>query len=1155
MNIGQLNSVQKVISQLKIADNRAVKIAGTWGGFAPLLALHIQQELKKPILYISPHLDDADNVVDDLIAFHPSSLSAKESIFPQTSVLDKAAAGKKADYGGQVGGRNIETLPGRAGEELIDATDEISAARARLVLKLAPATSGGGNRPPQAAAAKYGIISTSIQALMQPVPRPERLLKKGLALGVGKIVEMDRICGWLVDNGFEAVARIDLPGQFVKRGGIIDIFAPVTTQSNQPIAIRIEFFGDKIESIRTIDLDTQRSSGNIEDITITSAIGDGDGDGRTLFLDVLDPETIIFVHEPTDVQEIADVFIRRVERPGGLYKWEEIFKAIDGFKKVFVSRFADDADSIELRIKSTQQFEHKSGPVWAGHSPRCDRVATGRTALQQLTQLGQEGWNVYLYCETGAEVKRIEEIICEDKRTPRQAGGLNLPIGFVHRGFIIEELKTIVATHHELFGQAILRRTIRPIGAMAAVDSAAELNKGDYVVHINYGIGKFKGIETIAKDGNKCEFLTLQYADKALVHIPVQNIGFVQKYIGTTAVRPKLSKIGTKKWERQKNKVASAVADLASELLEIQAKRQSMKGIKYGEDSRWQREFEESFLYQETPDQEVCSEQIKADMKKAVPMDRLLCGDVGYGKTELAMRAAFKAIEAGKQVAVLVPTTVLCIQHERTFTQRFADFPILVESINRFKTKQHAAEIVKRTKEGKVDILIGTHRLLSNDVGFKDLGLLIIDEEQRFGVEHKEKLKKMRVNVDILTMTATPIPRTLHMAMLGLRDISSLATPPLDRRAVVTQVKKFDAEIIKRAILFELNRQGQIFFVHNRVQTIEKFADEIRKLVPDVRIAIAHGQMHKHELEKAMIEFVLGEIDVLLCSAIIESGIDIPNANTIIINDADRFGLAQLHQLRGRVGRFKHRAYSYFLLPRTRSITPVAAKRLKAIEEYSQLGAGFKIALRDLEIRGAGNILGPEQSGHINTIGFELFCRVLAEAVKRLRKEPLEKEPSAVVDLGFSVYIPRSYIQADSQRMNVYRRIAAARVPQDIARLEEELGDIFGQICPEVRKLLELAEIRLLASTVGIRAITISGDDVVFALESSFAAASSFAKASEDKSEDKKDGAKKAMKIFADVPGKVRIPDAMAVHIRLEKNYLEPDTICAVLRKILRKKA
>ncbi|MFA5292384.1 MAG: transcription-repair coupling factor [Phycisphaerae bacterium] len=1134
MDLGQLKSVQEVISQLKADDkgavrqahHRAVKIAGTWGSFAPLLAGHIHQQLKKPILYISPHLDDSDDVVDDLMAFHPSSSSAKASISCEAFGPDKVAANKREDYGGQVSGRNIETLPGRAGEELIDATDEISSARARLVLKMAlkqPPPQGWGLNNNQ------GIISTSIQALMQPVPRPEKLIEKGLALQKGQTVEMDKACQWLVDNGFEAVAQIDLPGQFVRRGGIIDIYTPVSAQSNQPIAIRVEFFGDEIESIRTIDLDSQRSSGHIDSITITSAILDNDRDNQTMFLNIIDPETIIFIQEPSEVQEVADVFIQRVERPEGLYTWNEIYKKISTFKQVSISRFGDDPENIELRIKSTQQFEHKSGPVWAGH----------REALQELTRLAEDGWDVCLYCETGAEVKRIEEIINEDKRTPTAGVGakqnIHLPVGFVHRGFIIEELKTIIATHHELFGQAIIRRTTRPIGAAVGIDSAAELKKGDYVVHINYGIGKFKGGEVIDKAGQKCEFLTLQYADEVKIHVPVQNIGFVQKYIGTTAVRPKLSKIGTKKWERQKNKVAAAVNDLAAELLEIQAKRQSMQGITYGADSNWQREFEESFLYQETPDQIIAVEQIKTDMQKPMPMDRLLCGDVGYGKTELAMRAAFKAIEAGKQVAVLVPTTVLCIQHERTFTQRFADFPISVESVNRFKTKAQATEIIKRTKQGRVDILIGTHRLLSSDVGFKDLGLLIIDEEQRFGVEHKEKLKKMRVNVDILTMTATPIPRTLHMAMLGLRDISSLATPPLDRRAVVTQVKKFDAEIIKRAIVFELNRQGQIFLVHNRVQTIKKFADEIQKLLPGIKTTIAHGQMPKHQLEKAMIEFVLGKIDVLICSAIIESGIDIPNANTIIINDADRFGLAQLHQLRGRVGRFKHRAYAYFMLPRGRSISPVAVKRLKAIEEYSQLGAGFKIALRDLEIRGAGNILGPEQSGHINTVGYELFCRLLAEAVRRLKKEPPAKEPATVIDLGFSIYIPRNYIQSDSQRMNVYRRIAAARTSQDLAQLEEELGDLFGKICPEVQKLLELAEIRTLASAAGVRAITTDGSDVIFSFEKDFAG--------------------KIGVLFAKAPGKVRIPDPLTVHIRLEDNYFQPDTICAVLRKILRKKA
>lgn len=1086
MDIGQDKTVQAIVSQLKSGSkNRPVKVAGTWGSFAPLLALHIHEQLKKPILYISPHLDDADNIVDDLIAF---------------------------------GGKNVETLPGWAGEELIDATDEISSTRARLVLKLFDRKSSG-------------IISASIQSLMQPVPRPQKLFEKGLLLQTGKTIEMEKAAAWLTDNGFENVAQIDLPGQFAKRGGIIDIFAPVTTQSNQPQAVRVEFFGDCIESIRTIDLDTQRSAGHIESITIASAVLNDD-DNETLFLNIIDPDTIIFIEEPTEVQEVADVFVHRVEKPEKLYNWNEIYKVLSPFKKIFISRFTADTDSIELRIKSTQQFEYKKGPVWSGH----------RTILQQLTQLAQTGWDVYMYCENAAEVKRIQEILAEDGIASTE--NFHLPVGFIHKGFIIENIKIILVTHHELFGQSIVRRTIRPIGTTVSVDSFAELNKGDYVVHINYGIGKFRGIETIEKEGRKYEFLTLQYADKAIIHVPAQNIGLVQKYIGTSAVRPRLNKIGTKKWERQKKKVAAATADFAAELLEMQAKRQSIKGIAYGADSNWQREFEQSFLYQETPDQITAVEQIKTDMQKPLPMDRLLCGDVGYGKTELAMRAAFKAVEGGKQVAVLVPTTVLCIQHERTFTQRFADFPIVVESINRFKTKMQAADILKRTKQGRVDILIGTHRLLSGDVGFKDLGLLIIDEEQRFGVEHKEKLKKMRINVDVLTMTATPIPRTLHMSLLGLRDISSLATPPLDRRAVVTAVKKFDAELIKRAVILELNRQGQIFFVHNRVQTIEKIADEIQKLLPDVKIAVAHGQMHKHELEKAMIDFVLGEINVLVCSAIIESGIDIPNANTIIVNDADRFGLAQLHQLRGRVGRFKYRAFAHFLLPKTRTVSPVAVKRLKAIEEYSQLGAGFKIALRDLEIRGAGNILGPEQSGHINTVGYELFCRLLADAVKRLKNEPVEKEPLAVIDLGFSTCIPRNYIPSDSQRMNVYRQIAAAGTTEDLARLTEQLADMFGPICREVQGLIDFSEIRILASAHNIRSITTSDKDIVFAFQ-------------RDRTENTAELFAGSLHLHQGCGGQagiIRIPDAATVHVRLEEKYFEPETLLAILRKILRKK-
>ncbi|MFC1636957.1 helicase-related protein, partial [Planctomycetota bacterium] len=566
-------------------------------------------------------------------------------------------------------------------------------------------------------------------------------------------------------------------------------------------------------------------------------------------------------------------------------------------------------------------------------------------------------------------------------------------------------------------------------------------------------------------------------------------------------------------------------------------------------------EFEESFAYQETPDQTTAVEQIKADMQQPIIMDRLLCGDVGYGKTELAMRAGFKAIENGKQVAVLTPTTVLCVQHGRTFTERFADFPICIEVLNRFKTTKQARDIIARTKAGKVDVLIGTHRLLSGDLGFRDLGLLIIDEEQRFGVEHKEKLKRLRVNVDILTMTATPIPRTLHMSLLGLRDISSLGTPPLDRRSIVTMVTAYNNALIKKAIYRELNRQGQVFFLHNRVKTIEKKAWEIQKLIGDVRIAIAHGQMAKSELETAMIEFVTGRIDVLVCTTIIESGLDIPNANTIIINDADRFGLAELHQLRGRVGRYKHRAYSYMLLPKSRSITPLAARRLKAIEEYSHLGAGFRIALRDLEIRGAGNILGAEQSGHIQTVGYQMYCELLAEAVRKMKNEPVESIPAAVIDLGFATNIPKSYIPINRHRMDVYRKIAVARVDEELEQTRSELADVYGPVPDEVELLLDLAQLRIKASRLGIKSIVTSGRDLIFSFLDDFDG-KTVSRASCPRFEGETPSTREKPLIeslLSKVSGKARISDRQTAYLRLADNYFEPRTLMSVLRRILAK--
>jgi transcription-repair coupling factor (superfamily II helicase) len=1094
MELGRDKTVSELISRLEAAPGEGVvKVAGTWGSFAHLLAAHISRQVKRPILYVCPHIDDADKAADDMQTF---------------------------------GASRIEPLPAWEGEEdLADATDEIRAERLRVVSRISYLVSRSNNAGL--------IIPASIQALCQPVPKPEALEKSRLRLKTSEAASPANVLAWLADNNFERVDRIDLPGQFAQRGGIVDIYAPLAMEkvladdnqagpaSEGAEAIRVEFFGDVIESIRQIDLDTHRSTVELQAIAIAPAVCGGDERERELFANILPADFIVILDEPNDIEEVANVFLARVEDSSRLYSWQQIYAAMQKFTQLHVCRFAASGiqDFLKVDVKSVQQFQHKATSLWAGH----------KQALEELVQNAKQGRKVLLYCESPAEISRVKEIAEQsEKKLP---ASFRLLHGFVHQGFVIDSLDTIVISHHELFGQYAIRRRQRPVRVSSPVETLSDLQPGDYVVHISHGIGKFVGIETIQEKTGKSEYLTIEYADSARLQVSVRNIALLQKYIGTSPKRPPLSKIGSKRWQRQKEKVARSVQDLAGELLEVQAARQNMGGIAFGADSNWQVEFEESFAYQETPDQTTAVEHIKADMREPVAMDRLLCGDVGYGKTELAMRAAFKAVENGKQVAVLVPTTVLCVQHGRTFTERFADFPVSIEILNRFRTPKQAKDIITRTRAGRVDVLIGTHRLLSGDVGFKDLGLLIIDEEQRFGVEHKERLKRMRVNVDVLTMTATPIPRTLHMALLGLRDISSLGTPPLDRRSIVTSVVAYNKELIRKAVYRELNRQGQVFFVHNRVQSIERKAWEIQKLIGDAKIAIAHGQMAKTELEKAMIDFVLGDVDVLVCTTIIESGLDIPNANTIFINDADRFGLAEMHQLRGRVGRYKHRAYAYMLLPMSRAISPIAARRLKAIEEYSHLGAGFRIALRDLEIRGAGNILGPEQSGHIQLVGYQMYCELLADAVKRLKNEPLEAIPTATIDLGFTTYIPKNYIPLDRHRMDAYRKIAVARSPDDLRQIESELDDIYGPVPDEVRLLLELAELRIKASKLDIKSIVASGHDLIFSFT------------------DKHRGDAKSM--LSKAAGKVWTTDSNTAYLQLRERYFEPKTLLGLLRKIL----
>jgi len=1091
MDLSKDKIIREILTRLETdkCPQSVVNIEGTWGSFTNLMVAYLSCHLDKSILYICPHIDDADKAVDDLTTF---------------------------------GGKTITALPAWEGEEdIADATDEIRAERLRVAIKIL------ANKDKL-------IIPAPVQALCQPIPKSKIIDQSSLNLKINQTLSPEMITTWLLDNSFERVERIDLPGQFARRGGILDIYAPlvsqvVTTDKSEiktsyqsAQTIRVEFFGDNIDSIRQIDLDTLRSTKQVKSIKIVSVVCGLERKHQQLFINLLPKDSIIIVQEPTDCQDVASVFLQRAQKQDRLYQWSDIYQKMQDFTQLNICKFAVSKSQqyLKLNIKSIEQFKQTTPALWTGH----------KQALEKLVKEAKQGKKVFFYCESSAEVSRINEIITQtEKKLP---SNFNLLQGFVHQGFVISSLKTIVISHHELFGQFAVRRTQRAFRCGLPIDTLEDLQPGNYVVHISYGIGKFLGIKTIKEKDKTAEFLTIEYADKIKIHVSAANINLIQKYIGTSPKRPKLSKIGSKKWLRQKEKVAKSVAQLAEELLQIQAERLALGGIVYPQDTKWQAEFEESFFYQETADQITSAEQIKLDMTKNVAMDRLLCGDVGYGKTELAMRAAFKAVEAGKQVAVLVPTTVLSVQHQRTFNERFADFPITIETLNRFKTQKQAKDIIKRAKSGKVDIIIGTHRLISKDVGFRDLGLLIIDEEQRFGVEHKEKLKKLRVNVDVLTMTATPIPRTLHMSLLGLRDISSLATPPLDRRSVITTVTAHNYDLIRKAILRELNRQGQVFFLHNRVKTIEKKAREIRKLLEDTdaKIDIAHGRMAKKQLEKAMIDFVMGRTDVLVSTTIIESGLDIPNANTIFIDNADWFGLAELHQLRGRVGRYKHRAYAYMLLPSTRSISPIAARRLKAIEEYSHLGAGFRIALRDLEIRGAGNILGPQQSGHIQNVGYQMYCDLLSRAVRKLKNQPLEKIPLVVIDLGFSTFIPKNYISLDRQRMDVYRKIAIAKNNEDVKQITAELIDLYGPIPDEVDILLNLAQIRIEADKWNIKSIVTSGQNVAFTFD--------------------KDTVSPIDSLFKKTKRKIIIADQNKIYMKLEKNYFENKTLINVLRKL-----
>ena len=838
------------------------------------------------------------------------------------------------------------------------AGDEVFGRRLRVVKRLS------GPLP-------FRFVIAPFQAFLQPVPTPEVLKQTSRTITVGDTIPVEGLIAWLSDRGMSRVEVVEVSGEFSLRGGIFDIFP---TDASEPV--RIEFFGDEVESIRPFDPETQRSSDRWESVTITSIPAyDGDLSKMGHVADLFPEGTWVALVEPNDLREEGRHYLGRTDDPKGLYTVDSTFSRLIKRPSITLSTIA--AQSLEttchLRVESIERF---SGEL---------------TKVKAELDSASAGDHVLIACHNAAEIERLGEVFADTELARAQR--LGLAVGRIRSGFHMIDARTLVIGDHELFARADIRRPVtRRRYESRAIDSFLDLNEGDLVVHVNHGIARYRGLHMVDKSGDHAEeTLLLEFAEGTKMYVPIAKIDLVQKYVGGGRGDPPLSKVGSSAWEKRKKRVADAVVDLAVELIDIQAARASQPGIAYpAEDSHWMAEFEAAFPYQETPDQLAAIEAVKADMAKPRPMDRLICGDVGYGKTEVAIRAAFKAIDAGKQVAVLVPTTILAEQHHRSFSARMAEFPFTIEVVNRFRAKSEIREVLKRTASGGVDILIGTHRLVQKDVTFKDLGLVVIDEEQRFGVEDKEWLKSLRATVDVLTLSATPIPRTLHLSLsLGIRDISNLETPPPDRKAIETRILRWDNETIKRAIHRELNRDGQMFFVHNRVYDIHTIADRVQSIVPEARIAIAHGQMGGEALERTMLGFIRRDYDILVATTIIESGLDIPNANTIFINEADKYGLADLHQLRGRVGRYKHRAYAYLLLESDRPVTPNAVKRLKAIEEVHRVRRlGFKIALRDLEIRGAGNILGAEQSGHIESVGYELYCALLESAVRGLTNKP-----------------------------------------------------------------------------------------------------------------------------------------------------------------------
>ena len=984
------------------------------------------------------------------------------------------------------------------------------------------------------------IVVTTIEALMQKLPPKEILFKNILEFKVGDIYNLDELKKTLVNLGYSRCEFIEGRGQFSVRGGIVDI------SINETLGVRIEFWGDEVDSIRNFNITSQRSINTLDKIKIYPAhefvldnsieeickkitkklteekqeeileqdieqIKAGNYiskidkyfnefyDKQSTLLEYLNDNYLIILDEISKIearqrnilQDNSNLIKNLIEKekivPEALENITSIdLNQLENEKSVI---YFEKQDTVTNRQAEKYTFNYRQVNYYKSEI---------ENLFEDIKRWNKEQKSIYVMVSTKEKAKKLKEILEKEeiactidekldktiivKSTEKI---VTITIGKLPNGFENFEINQVVVSADELIEGKKKKTFANKAYKEGEKVVFADLKIGDYVVHKNYGIGIFVGVNTITADGTTKDYIKLKYKNDAILYVPTSQLDSIRKYVGGDAINPPINSLGSKDWIKTKEKVKKNLRAVAKELIELYAKREKAKGYAFSKDTPWQSQFENSFPYQETDDQLRCIEEVKKDMENQRPMDRLLCGDVGYGKTEVAIRAAFKAVMDHKQVAYLVPTTVLAQQQYEEFRDRMAEFPIKVDILNRFKSKKYQDEVVKKLKLGEVDIVIGTHRMLSKDVEFKDIGLLIIDEEHRFGVKAKEKIKEYKSNIDVLTMTATPIPRTMHMSIVGIRDMSVIYEPPHNRKPVQTYVLEYDQEVIKEAITKELERDGQVFYIYNRVDTIQKKADEISRLVPEAKVSYAHGQMSGNQIEEIMQDFIDKKSNVLVCTTILESGIDIANANTIIVENADRMGLAALYQIRGRVGRSDRQAYAYITYRKDKMLSEEADKRLKAIKEFTEFGSGFKIAMRDLEIRGAGSLLGEIQSGHLEQVGYDTYCNLLDEVVKEMQGTEIEPDIDIQIDLNVTSYIPDEYIEDSAQKIEIYQNIALCRKEEDIQNVVDEIIDRFGNMPAELENLLDIARIKYLAKPFSISKIASKRTAVVFTFEQS----------------------------------------------------------------------